>query len=348
MDDKQLVKFGSSKTKLLHNFSHNDKLVKEVKYYDFDLDLPRSIRWKHIFDANNDKLEQLKAHANKILMPYLNILSYLELGFNLIDKDNIKFSEELEYIAKRMDMKFFHVILLQLVYEAHSACTSAVFTIGSETYLYRTMDWEMPFLKDITIGLQIKRNGEYISHVVTWLGCVGFFTASSITNKYSVAINYRRTQEMDVTTSLTNGIRCVAGIYPICYLVREIINSQNLSDAIKTFKDTELISPCYIILYNQIQTNESVVITRDYDKAINVRYTNLIQTNCDYNKLVPNILFSLQRRALFEQLIKDLNNRNGEKLSYEKILRALSVFPILNEETIYVHFEHKYKYVTFI
>jgi hypothetical protein len=303
----------------------------QIRYYNFDLDMDKNDRWKHIFDSfSNESLNSLRNFGKTILqkVPDINTLNSM---FNVYPKSGIMFLEELEYISKRMNMSLIEIILLQLVYEGSAACTTGIFTNGTNQYFFRTLDWNATFLKKYTIGLNIYRKGKHISTAITWLGIVGFFTATSLDNKYSVAVNYRRTENASI---FKNILRTVTGYYPVSYLLRSVANSEDVISAIDTLKTTELISPCYFIVcdWNNYTDKNSCVITRDCDKLVDIRYKNLIQTNHDLINgrisIKYNILHSFERNELFDNIIK---NGNVEISDFLK-------FPIINSETIYLHY----------
>ncbi|AGC02196.1 Ntn (N-terminal nucleophile) hydrolase [Acanthamoeba polyphaga moumouvirus] len=254
--------------------------------------------------------------------------------------------DEISYISERIGIDLYETLLLQLVYETTSACTTAILDVNDNKFYLRTMDWPMDFLRDITIGLRIIKNSEIIGHVVTWLGYVGFLTVKNIQHEYSIAINYRTTGNMTLFLAIKNAYRAATLKWPIGYLVRYILEKNlTLSKAKTYFINVELISPCYITLFSS--NDSSYVITRNCDKSINVRSTNLIQTNCDYNKNEPNILWSIERREYIQKVINKINN-SEKKISYKKLIKAISKFPVVNKDTIYIHFQYNGVEETFI
>ncbi|AVL95055.1 hypothetical protein ma669 [Moumouvirus australiensis] len=320
--------------------------MQELKYFDFDLDKSSDCIWQDIFDHYEDQIPIFKDKLTKILQPYSSTLSYIKMLPELISKKNAMYYDEISYIAKRVDLDLYETLLLQLVYETTSACTTAIIDVNDSKFYLRTMDWPMEFLRNITIGLKIIKNSEVIGHVVTWLGYVGFLTATNIQHDYSIAINYRRTSNMTLSLAVKNAYRAATLKWPIGYLVRYIIgNNFPLTKAKTYFINVELISPCYITLFSK--NDSSYIITRNCDKLINVRSTELIQTNCDYNKNEPNILWSVERREYIQKVINKINN-SEKKISYKKLVKAISKFPIVNEDTIYIHFQYDDKYETLI
>jgi len=204
----------------------------------------------------------------------------------------------------------------------------------------------MLFLKNITIGLNVKKGTEIIGKVTTWLGYVGFLTATNIPDNYTISINYRRTKEISIGALAKNLYRTIMMKWPIGYLVRHIIqHGFNIAEAKKNLECAELISPCYITIY--VPNHQSYIITRDCTKSINTRSNELIQTNCDWNKTEPNILWSLERAKMIKDIQRIIDQYDGMP-SPDDILGLLLKHPVLNEETIYVHYQYENTYESLI
>lgn len=325
-----------------------------VQSYDFNLDLHPSQRWVHIFQANQDKILKAKSSIKQLLvsMNFGTVETFVSPVITTMNSLNkILHSDEIECIARQMGMSFNEVLILQLIYEASSACTSAVLNIGGKPLFFRTMDWPMKFLKDITIKLNIKRNGHLIGTGITWIGYVGLLTATHIPNPfskyfeddhqlYSIAVNFRRTKEMTLTQLLKNAYKTSNMDWPVGYLVRNMIELEySYGTTIDLLSLSKLISPCYLTLCSS--DGSGIVLTRDADKLVSNRNSNLIQTNCDYDRTEPNILFSVERRELIKKIEIELNdhiNSYPMNLNLNYILNKLLVNPILNNETIYCYY----------
>jgi len=304
-----------------------DQSIKEFK---FDLDAKPQDRWVHIIESYSPvEITSLVNFGRKLLEPYRDAMSYFEYGLGLYPPSGIMYLGELNCIAEMCKLSLLEVLALQLIYEAHAACTTGIWQVNGKPHLFRTMDWETIFLRRFTIKLNVYHHNKLIGEAVTWLGFVGFFTASSWQHNYSVMVNYRRTSENLTMTNLgKNLIRLVVGCYPIAYLVRNTVNVDNYENALKKFETTSLISPCYLTIYHHLNYEKSRILTRDHDGLVSSRQTLLIQTNCDHDKILPNILHSLQRRKLASEIIATCPTNYGDFLK----------FPILNDETIYVYF----------
>lgn len=321
------------------------KNLREIIFYDFDLDKTAIERWAFIMDKYEKDLPNLRVNLKSVLAQYGSGTSFLKILYKFTSASYIKYYDEICYIAKRIDMDPYEILLMQLVYETASACTSAVLKFNGQEMFFRTMDWPMKFLKDITIGLNIKKNGVSIGRVTTWLGYVGFLTATSTVNNYTISINYRKTQDVSVSSLAKNLYRVISMKWPIGYLVRELVTKNaSIDNAINNLTNAQLVSPCYITVF--VPGGTSVIITRDCDKAVNIRSTELIQTNCDWNRCNPDILWSVKRRNI---LMRYQNKyKNTKDLTAEYILERLLCHPVYNDDTIYVHYQYLGEHKTLV
>ena len=147
-----------------------------------------------------------------------------------------------------------------------------------------------------------------------------------------IAVNYRRTiDSMGIANIITNIQRILGMNWPIGYLARHLIeNESDIEVMIKELNIRSLISPTYISVLNLVDHSKSYIITRDAnpsDISNSIRNHTLVQTNCDHDKLVPNIMYSLERIELFKSLDNICNRDN--------ILPNIIQFPIKNNSTIY-------------
>jgi|SRR5579872_1810797 len=309
-----------------------------IKFFDFDLETTATARWGPIIDAHLDVLPNVTKQLHRLIDSFGFATSVIKPFYDWCNKDNVYHYDEIQYVAQRLGMEPFHILLMQLIYETSSACTSTILTYGNNKKLFfRTMDWPMDFLKSITIGLNVKRGSKQIAKVVTWVGYVGFLSANNIQERYTIAINYRRTCNPTILSMLYNLNRIRQLIWPIGYLIREVIEQNIKESTVATILQSRpIVSPCYITIYSP--ENTSYVITRDCDQTVDIRSTNLIQTNCDWNKTSPDILHSIKRRDLAQQIQDKITS---DKITDEaEIVKLLMQEPIINEETIYLMTMH--------
>lgn len=315
--------------------------LKKVTFYDFDLDLSPIDRWKFLFDEFTNYLPYLIDKLTEILNPYNRYLNLLGNVTSLLNKRNIMHYDEIKYIAHRLNKPLHEILLLQLLYEACTACTTIITKVNGKDFFLRTLDWPYDFLSDITIGLNIIRRGKIIGKSITWLGYVGFMTASNTDHCYSLAINSRQTREANLKTIIKNFYRTVTMNWPVGYMIRHVIENNLTTPEAKVFlTKTKLISPCYITMF--VVNGESCVITRDCDDTCSIRTHDhsLTQTNCDFGKTEPDILYSVNRLRHIDTIVKKILDNPDREISIERLISKILQFPVYNEETVYVLYQY--------
>jgi len=305
-----------------------DNNVYKVKRHTLNLDDSPSIRWNNIIDEYKDYFPLILAEIDTILDSLGTITKNVVLGtVSTYEKINmLMYREELKSISDRASISLSKLILMQLCYEMFSACTSTGFKFNGKNVHYRTMDWDMPNLKHTTIEVEFKKHGKTLFIAPTFVGYVGVFTGVA-ENLYSVALNYRRSKG----TLLGNVMKALSMVWPVGYLLRHSLEQgYNINQLIKIMSETELISPCYITIVSP--KNDTTVLVRDPKSLVEKRTNNecLIQTNND-SVSNYNILYSNERIEAAKNIISNLKCN-----SYYDILKAFFIFPIINEETVYV------------
>ena len=258
--------------------------------YTINLDLPPENRWDHIIPDFKDKIPLATRLADEMLGSAASAaITMLSIAHSM---GTVAYSQELQGIAKATDMKVGKVLLLQLAYEAFAACTSVILNDKNNPIHIRTMDWDLPILKKLTIQLEFQRNGKTVFHGTTWAGYIGILTGMKA-RAFSVSINYRSTEEASsspIKAFLRNIIRCISGYWPIGYLVRDTLDGgSDYRKALTIFKKSELIAPTYITVCGT-RKNQGVIIARnrsphDYDNGnvcMNLADGPLVQANIDH------------------------------------------------------------------
>jgi hypothetical protein len=228
--------------------------------------------------------------------------------------NKLMYTDEISFWSKTFNIPFYKILLLQLVYELHSGCTTVILN----KTMYRTMDWPLVFLKSITYHAIVFNNGRQIYEGICWLGTVGLFTGKN--DSFSIAINYRRTKPISIQTFLDNIQRAIKGYYPVSYLVRHVLETNSLD----LLERSSVISPVYYIV-NPFDGKQPYILIREYESFVKKEDTYVIQTNTDTPTSQPNIMFSHERHSILEHAIS--NNEN--------IIKTMKTYPILNEDTIY-------------
>lgn len=327
-----------------------------VKRYKFDLLQTAHQRWSVILSEYKAVLPRLKEHIEGVLQS----VGVTDDSWSLwsaqklvaMYKDKMLYRDELDVIAEMTGIPLEKLMIMQLLYEATAACSCVITSVknatGTDTkdtgnnaatnvgekVMMRTMDWDMPILKEITIELEFCMGDKVLFVAPTWIGCVGVFTAYLPDPNYGIAINYRRTQNLSLLKLVSNLWRVLGMKWPVSYLVRHVATKQYRYDMAQSIlQRAELVSPAYITLFAPQDT--CAVITRDTNKNT-IRYEakdgSLFQTNCDPVTLEPDILHS---KARCELIRRELDKVGNQWKSLEDMQRAICVFPIHNHETVY-------------
>ena len=301
--------------------------------YIIDLDMPEETRWIGLLNQYADTLNKIKPILKKLIDMQLSNYKYLLYPLIKLYKISgfIKYKKELESIANFLSIDFEHVLLLQLYYEMNAACTSVVTKVNDSYCMFRTMDWPMEFLKELTVNLKFVKNNKVLCYATSWVGYVGLLTVT-IPEKCCISMNYRRTS-LNSYGILKNMFNCMTMSWPSGYLIREICENSYDTNMIRfLLKKSNLISPCYFTLcYND---RKPEIIIRDPSSYSIESGDFVIQTNCDSGKIEPNILYSIERRKICKEIILQKNNSFE---SSDELISLLFVQPVLNSETIYLN-----------
>ena len=306
---------------------------RKIEYYDFDLDKTPAEKWGKIIDDNIDVIPNAMLSIHKLLDQYGMAQDVIQLLYSMTNNRDVYYLDEITYLSSRLGLEIHQLLILQLVYESASACTTNILAVNNKKLFLRTMDWDLPVLKDITVGINLIKNGQIISKAITWIGYIGLLTATNLTHDFTISVNYRRTTDVNILHVLNNVRKVMNRIWPIGYFIRYLMElNLGKNIVLDMLKNTEFVSPCYLTIFSRIG---SVILTRDADKCISERYDNLYQTNCDFGTTTPDILYSVKRN----ELIKTVNKKISDEkiISAKKILKLLLKNPIINEQTIYVY-----------
>lgn len=299
-----------------------------------NLDLPEKERWLSLLNEYKSKLEPVKPKFVELIEGMFGIYLYpLIATIKLLrnTSNQIMHVDEIQSIADFLDISFEYALLLQLCYEANSCCTSTVTKVNGEYTFYRTMDWPMELLNDLTVDLEFYRGGKVIFKATSWVGYIGIATAT-VPEKYSLAINFRLTQTPSLSAIVQNLKNAVGMNWPIGYLIRHICeNELNYDQMLVNICTANLITPCYVTICGV--TEKPKIVTRSPTKYEIHIDDFVVQTNCDQCKEEPDILYSVNRLYFVTKEIK-LSQNNFS--SVDILMSALTKFPVVNEETIYL------------
>lgn len=267
------------------------------------------------------------------LKPNVPFLDNIVSGLVNLHKDKIMYFDEIKYWSELFEIDFHKVLIMQLIYELNSGCTTFVVPIDGINTMFRTMDWSMDFLKSVTYQAVFYKNNTPIYEAVCWLGSVGIFTGKSLIHNYSLAINYRRVNDISIIQIYENYLNSINMHWPVSYLTRHLLeNSFNMEQVLYNLSYALTISPVYYIL-NNFNSEPNIIRRTPVSNEI-IKNTIVIQTNCDEEDIEPNIMNSHKRLRMLKKLLK-------KEYTYNKIISTINEFPITNEDTIYLSIINK-------
>lgn len=272
------------------------------------------------------------------LKPNIPFLNNLVSGLVNLHKDKIMYFDEIKYWSEIFEIDFYKVLIMQLIYELNSGCTTFVVPIDGINTMFRTMDWSMDFLKSITYQAIFYKNNLPIYEAVCWLGSVGIFTGKSLIHDYSLAINYRRLNDVSIFQIYKNYVNSINMHWPVSYLTRHLLeNSFTVEQVLHNLSNALTISPVYYIFNNF--NSEPIIIRKKPNSNETIKNNIVIQTNCDEEGIEPNIMNSYKRLRMLKKIFK-------KEYTYDKIIKTINEFPITNEDTIYLSIISKVNFDT--
>jgi hypothetical protein len=291
----------------------DDKLKATEKWYELE---------KHFKPILPDIKKTLKKLLENII-GFWNIPLKLLVNLNM---HKIYYLDDLQYFANLFDLELYQIILINLYYELSACCTTLCTKINDDNVMFRTMDWPMHFLKQITYKAIYNNGLDSQYSVISWFGCVGFFTACN--KNFAIAINYRR--EIDNSNLLNCVYRTINLHWPSSYLVREIFEkNMSIANAYNLLQNSPIISPVY---FTFLPVNDKgSIIQRGINSNTIVKATSdLCQTNIDLDNSGSNIMWSKERKEYVKLVNKKIYKSSDE------IFKTIKDFPVINNETLYV------------
>lgn len=316
------------------------------RHYIIDLSVDPEHAWDDVCKDYKKRILAVEKHIDKILLDG-KVSSFLfkcaTSVFSFLAKNNkVAFSRELKGISRELDIPVGKLVAMQLIYESSTCCTSLITFNGTQVALSRTMDWDLSYLKDITIDVTFVENGRILFKATTWAGYVGILTGISA-RAFALAVNYRRT---DGGRFLDNIKELVLNSWPVGYLVRHALTeAKTFESACEILQEFPLVAPCYFTIAGR-ESHQGIIIARNRRAVAQVTtlpYTNsqrllranfLVQTNNDYNDRAAknDILFSNRRRGVATGMLNDIK---PELIDENFLWEVMSREPILNSETVY-------------
>lgn len=297
----------------------------EIPEFFIDMNKKGSEKWLPVEEYFKSSFDEIKKEIMK-MYSLLNSIDFVIKKLVSVKYDQLYYLDDLEYFAKVLNLDLHIILAINLFYELTSACTTICTNINGNNMMFRTMDWDLEFLKKITFKIKTKKY-----EAITWFGCVGLFTASN--NSYAIAMNYRRTKNINFLSIMTNAFKTLKLDFPASYLIREIFDKDlDLETAYGSLKKCKLISPVYFT-FCPIKKSPKIIV-RTCDTYETIKYNEedgyICQTNIDYDNKGDNILWSIERKQKVEEIMKNIKFNSETEL-----LEKINAHPIINHETIY-------------
>lgn len=298
-----------------------------------DLNEKSENRWNDVINIYKTKFDKIINVMDKLLKGFKQTALLWIIWYY---SEQVFYIDELRAISIKTGIMLEKIILLQLCYELFACCTSILINENGKIIHYRTMDWEMPELKELTINVEFVRGDKHIFSATTWAGYVGVMTGLKA-GVCTLALNYRNSGD----SIFTNLNRSINGAWPVGFLMRHLLETETSYDKIKHYLEiSPLISPCYLTI-GGLESGVGVVLSRTRDSVDKIQILGkndhdfIVQTNIDHDKehyiTANNILYSQQRIQIVKNIMEKYTNTNSVK----KIIQKFNTWPIINDATIY-------------
>jgi len=301
-----------------------------LNQYTIDLDLPSDQCWLPVLTDYREKIRECEKQVDTLSRahPFITNLGCKILSYTC-KQGLVMYHEELKAIAKFLDLPLGKIVAIQLVYELLAGCTTIAINSQSGTTLVRTMDWDMSFLKQLTIDVIFVKDHKQLFQATTWAGYIGILTGYRF-DHYALAMNFRSDENLRFNRIMS----AITGNYPVGFLCRDVLTkAETFNDANQLLCQSALITPCYFTLVGKQIAHVIVRDTRNYK----VYYYDLekefaVQTNIDPLDEKPkrNILWSKERQDLVKEYLQ-----SQRLVSITDLWQLISQPPIKNIHTIY-------------
>ena len=167
-----------------------------VPRFQVNLDESKASRWNHIILVYKDQLQAVEAQMAELTEKHAP--TYAAIGETMLSGASktglVYYGDEIGGIAKASGISTGRLTAMQLIYEAAATCTSVTFQHsnnsgkgpgGASSFAgapahARNMDWEMEFLRPLTIEVEFVKGGHPLCIATTWVGYVGVLTGMAL------------------------------------------------------------------------------------------------------------------------------------------------------------------------
>jgi hypothetical protein len=306
----------------------------DIPSFSIDLDRNPIDRWSDVIPNFAEPMREFNDEIrSNIPRAYIDVA---ELVATRLDQHIPQpYHDELFSIARAISMPIADIVLINLVYELRTYCTSLLIRTINGTILHgRNLDFDLntDLLRRLTFHGKFFRtsNPTFAYESIHFAGSIGLLT-SSRSGYFSLSINQRN---MHDEHWWMNALMAILHLHsmPSFILTRSIFDDPSMSyqDMKYILEYQHLIAPIYFILTNG--KSSGMIITRNRLNSINPIELNstLVQTNYDHWLDDP---LDDPRRITAENILETFNST---EMTVENIFSiVLSVIPVLNTNTIY-------------
>ena len=303
----------------------------DIPKFSIDLDRQPIDRWSDIIpnfvQPMNEFNDAIRAQIPKA---YIDVA---EIVASRLDQHIPQpYHDEIYSIAQAISMPVSDIVLINLVYELRTFCTSLLVRTSNGTIIHgRNLDFDLntDLLRRLTFQGNFYRQSDptFTYESIHFAGSIGLLT-SSRSGYFSLSINQRVVNDKDWWMNALMSILHFHSL-PLFIITRSIFDNPLMSyqDMKDTLQYQHLIAPVYFIITNG--RTSGMIITRNRLNSIHPIELNstLVQTNYDH------WLERDPRRATAENILESFNST---QMTSENIFDiVLSVIPVLNRLTIY-------------
>lgn len=229
----------------------------DVPRYKVDLDAPPEVRWTRILQDYAGQIPAA-AQALQVAMEGLELPTQATDFFLASGQASAECAEEVMAVATELSMAPADVVAMQVAYEVLGACTCVVApSKEGPPLMHRTLDWDIPNMKALTIEVDFQRGGRSVFIGTTWAGYLGVATGMR-PGAFAGAVNRRPGLPRRTPKQVA---------WPAGLLLRKVLeDEENFAGAVAAISSAPLIAPCFVTLCGS-KPGEGVIISRLEDKT---------------------------------------------------------------------------------
>ena len=306
----------------------------DLPSFALDLDLPSIDRWSTIIPNFSQPMREFNAQIREqIPRVFIDVAELVAI--RLEEHVPAPYHDEFYSIARAIDMPVADIVLINLVYELRTFCTSVLLRTANGTILHgRNLDFDLnpALLRRLTFHGRFFRSSKASFHYesIHFAGSIGLLTASR-PGAFSLSINQRDLNEKDWWMNALMAFLHLHAM-PMFLFTRKLFDNPSMTfqDMKDTLQNERLIAPVYLIITDG--KSSGWLLTRNRLDSVRPLELNsmLVQTNYDHWLVDP--LDDL-RRTTAENILQLWNTTDFTSDRLFQIV--LSVVPVLNQHTIY-------------